>query len=201
MKTHAIQQLQCKCFSCWNQEFLSFTTTHDMLLGYCAVPCTVTKLSVSMIHIQHCRCYKALDVKWCTNKTVILTGKCNDTVVAYFRYHSHVCTEWLLQTSITLGSYRPQFQPRYSLTGASCNSVQLEQTVSLLIKCRRRLGINKHTSTYQLHGEDLLEWLLWDNDVRHCLQNVCKTPFTKFYLPLFIGGYDSEDVIMVFTAL
>lgn len=29
----------------------------------------------------------------------------------------------------------------------------------------------------------------------------CMTLCTKFYLPLFIRGYDSEDVIMVFTAL
>ena len=64
-----------------------------MLLGSCAVPRTVTKLFVSMIRIQHCRCYRVLDVKCCTNKTVILTGKCYDTAVAYFRYHPHIYTD------------------------------------------------------------------------------------------------------------
>jgi hypothetical protein len=34
-----------------------------------------------------------LDVKWCTGKTVILTGKCNDTDVAYFKYHPHIYTQ------------------------------------------------------------------------------------------------------------
>jgi hypothetical protein len=43
--------------SCWNQELLNFTAIHDMLLDNCAVPHTVTELFVSMIHIQHCRCY------------------------------------------------------------------------------------------------------------------------------------------------
>jgi hypothetical protein len=70
MTNRAIRQPQCKC------AYL--------------LKIRIPELFVSMICLQHCRCYRVLDGKWCTNKTIILTGKCNDTVVAYFRYHPHI---------------------------------------------------------------------------------------------------------------